>query len=129
MRPCNPTAIGLPVCPYGGLTERTRCDRCEAVWRQQEAARRGTTAQRGYGSAYQRERRELITEWVARNGWWCPGYGAPAHGVQPGTLTADHTVPVSLGGQGSALAVLCGPCNTRRGNRGVVGISTGSDRP
>lgn len=125
MRPCNPTAIGLPVCPYGGLTSRTRCDQCERVYQQQ----RGSTAQRGYGSAYQRERREVITEWVARHGWWCPGYGVPAHGVQPGRLTADHTVPVSHGGQGSALTVLCGPCNTRRGNRGVARIFASSDRP
>lgn len=42
----------------------------------------------------------------------CPGYGVPSH---PSTdLTADHVVPVSRGGTGSPLTVLCRACNSRK---------------
>lgn len=65
MRPCNPTAIGLPVCPYGGLTERTRCPACERVYQQ----RLGTTAQRGYGSAHQAARTRIAATLPAPCGY------------------------------------------------------------
>lgn len=55
MRPCNPTVLGIPRCPYGALTDRTRCTDCERAYQRSL----GTTTQRGYGSAHQQAREQL----------------------------------------------------------------------
>lgn len=77
MRICNPTAIGLERCPFGALTERTRCVDCERAYQQQ----RGSTTERGYGSAWQTESRDIRAAHP-----WCSW---PECGVT-NDLTVDH---------------------------------------
>lgn len=58
--------------------------------------------------------REAVEAWVGVHGYWCPGYGVPAH--ESHDLTADHVVPVGLGGDPlGEVQVLCRACNSRRG--------------
>jgi 5-methylcytosine-specific restriction endonuclease McrA len=56
--------------------------------------------------------RAAVTTWIATHGWHCPGYGTPAHPSHD--LTADHLIPRSQGGIGSARGVLCRQCNARK---------------
>lgn len=62
----------------------------------------------------ERERmRRAVSDHIAAFGYWCPGWQRPPH---PSTdLTADHLLPRAEGGNGTDLAVLCRPCNSRRG--------------
>lgn len=63
--------------------------------------------------------RRAVAEWVDANGYWCPGWGCEGHYSED--LTADHVIPVSLGGDPlGVVTVLCRACNARRGN-GVAG--------
>ncbi len=64
-------------------------------------------------AAERRRRKQCIDEWVEANGWICPGYGVPAHPVEPGKLQADHVTPRIDGGETGSLRALCGPCNGR----------------
>ena len=76
----------------------SRCPRC---------AHKANTASRGYGAAWQRLARQAI-----RSHPWCVDCGATAD------LTADHLVPLALGGQRldpANVAVRCRSCNSRRG--------------
>lgn len=60
--------------------------------------------------------RALVTTWVAANGWVCPGDTEhPAHPSDD--LTAEHVVPLSRGGAGGPITVLCRSANSRKGNR------------
>lgn len=69
----------------------------------------------GNSRAERRRRAATVAAWIAQHGHWCPGYGVPAH---PSTdLTADHTEAVAHGGADGELAVLCRPCNSRKGAR------------
>lgn len=71
----------------------------------------------------QRERRPVRTDarnkaavqaWVEVHGYVCPGYKCPPH--ESDDLTADHVVPLFLGGDPNGeLRVLCRGCNSRRG--------------
>jgi 5-methylcytosine-specific restriction endonuclease McrA len=90
----------------------SRCPRC---------ARKAKTASRGYGAAWQRLARQAIRERP-----WCVDCGATAD------LTADHVVPIALGGQRldpANVAVRCRSCNSRRGGtvRRVSDQRTGHD--
>lgn len=91
--------------------------RCPAHRKGQD---RPSSTQRGYGRAYQSNRRRVIDAWVAAHGWVCPGYMAPAHPVEPGALTGDHIYARSthpeLAHDIGNLAVLCLPCNVRKSN-------------
>ena len=51
------------------------------------------------------------------DGWHCPGWHHEPHPVRPGELTADHAVPLVLGGEPLPLrpGVLCASCNARKG--------------
>ena len=51
----------------------------------------------------------MIAEHVARFGWWCPGFGVPAHPSRD--LTTDHVIP---GTERGGLQVFCRGCNTRK---------------
>lgn len=76
--------------------------------------RQGTTAQRGYGHAYQVARRALLASNPPCH--WC---GAPA-------TTADHEPPiVEVGHPHLNLVPACRPCNL--GRRG--GVSNAVARP
>ncbi|SKF61371.1 Uncharacterised protein [Mycobacteroides abscessus subsp. abscessus] len=72
-----------------------------------------TTYQRS--NPERKRRARAVAEHVARLGWVCPGYGVPAH--ESRDLTADHVLAVANGGGDGALAVLCRPCNSRKGAR------------
>jgi hypothetical protein len=86
----------------------TACPRCRA-----------TACKCGYAAEMKRKRAErdrqrrpydhaermlhasIIAEWVAHNGWLCPGapdLGHKAHRVKPGHLDVDDIVPVKDGG-------------------------------
>ena len=92
----------------------SRCDTCQAAWQAQHDQQRGSATQRGYDSAWRRTAAQLIANWRAVNGDWCPGYQVEAH---PATnLTVDHIVPKARGGTNDPenLRVLCRPCNSRK---------------
>lgn len=111
-------------CPgyVDGAGQRQRCGRLTSVGSYCEAHRR-TTAQRGYGSAWQRTSRAAIAAHRAIRGDWCPGYGVPPH---PSTdLTTDHLVD----GDASVLVVGCRACNSRKRQlRGQPGAWGGGSR-
>lgn len=69
----------------------------------------------------ERQRRgEVVAEWRAEYGEWCPRCGdADYHedGSRVG-LTADHVVPVALGGsEDGELGVLCRRCQNQQATR------------
>ena len=70
-------------------------------------------------SAWRRLAKRTVEDWVARHGWNCPGWHRPLHPVRPGELTADHPVPLVLGGEPlpARPGVLCSGCNARKGLR------------
>ncbi len=105
-RPCNPTVLGIPMCQYGALTQRTRCEVHEREYQQRELARRGTAAQRGYDAAWRRLRRTILE----RDGYRCVWCGSPATQV-------DHLTPKAHGGTDDPanLGASCGSCNSARG--------------
>ncbi|WP_207974577.1 HNH endonuclease [Parafrankia sp. BMG5.11] len=60
-----------------------------------------------------------MTDHVARNGEWCPGWGdRAAHVALRSDLTADHVTPVAAGGrEDGPLTVRCRACNSAKGAR------------
>lgn len=76
---------------------------------------------RGLGRTHQRNTANAVAAWVAVNGWICPGWRCEPHPVREGGLTGDHIHPRSthphLADDPTNYAVLCGPCNTRKGAR------------
>jgi 5-methylcytosine-specific restriction protein A len=58
-------------------------------------------------------RAAVVKAWREQYGDWCPGYLVAAH-YHP-DLTADHLVPVGMGGEEAGpLSVLCRACNARK---------------
>jgi 5-methylcytosine-specific restriction protein A len=58
-------------------------------------------------------RAAVVKAWREEYGDWCPGYLVAAH-YHP-DLTADHLVPVGMGGEeAGTLSVLCRACNARK---------------
>jgi hypothetical protein len=89
-----------PRCPHPAMPGKARCA-------QQERARdrqRGTTAQRGYGYAWQQHARQAIADHLATHGLLCPGFDRDAHVVDLRSLCCDHD-----------LGVMCRSCNSRKG--------------
>jgi 5-methylcytosine-specific restriction protein A len=79
---------------------------------------RGKRLRRPYSGTEQRRRAEAVAAHRAQSGDWCPGWGVSAHGSRD--LTADHVVPVAMGGaEAGDLAVLCRSCNGRKAARGI----------
>jgi 5-methylcytosine-specific restriction endonuclease McrA len=72
------------------------------------ARHRQTTTSRGYGPEWRRLRAEAIARQP-----YCTTCGSRQD------LTADHIVPLALGGLGtrSNVQVLCRPCNSRKRDR------------
>lgn len=72
-----------------------------------------STAERGYGSAWQR----LSAQVIARQPW-CSHCGTSGDESNP--LTADHILPLARGGLSTLdnLQTLCRDCNSRKRDRG-----------
>lgn len=59
-------------------------------------------------------RAEVVAQWRATVGDWCPGWQRAAH--PSSDLTADHPVDVVLShDESQPLTVLCRPCNGAKG--------------
>jgi 5-methylcytosine-specific restriction protein A len=100
--------------PCGELTTRSRCPGCA---RDVEAGRTYKKRERRpYNRAELERRAAAVADWIARRGYWCPGWGVPEH--QSTDLTADHVHAVAAGGaEDGPLTVLCRACNGRKGAR------------
>jgi hypothetical protein len=91
------------------------------------ASYRASATSKGLGRQHQRIAHQLISDWVSRYGWVCPGWKDRApHPVVPnatGTeqLTADHIIPRTvrpdLMHEPSNYAVLCRGCNSHKNDR------------
>jgi 5-methylcytosine-specific restriction endonuclease McrA len=104
--------------PY--LNSRGRCRECLREYERQKRQRRGSTAQRGYGRAWQ----ELRKVQLARQPY-CADCGSTDD------LTVDHIIPLARGGRGelSNLQTLCRRCNgIKSGRQGRV-FEKGSNDP
>jgi 5-methylcytosine-specific restriction endonuclease McrA len=106
-----------------GVSQRhgARCALCDRLHR----ARRSSSYARGYDATYRRERARVIAAepWCHANPCPYPDAGTPAN-----PLTGEHQVPLSRGGYGSPLTVLCRSCNSSRGNRMGEGRGAGRSR-
>lgn len=77
--------------------------------------RRRAASPVGRGHAWRMLRDEAIAAHLRRFGWWCPGWGRPAHGADD--LTLDHELPIARGGLSTRAnlgSVLCRSCNARK---------------
>lgn len=99
------------ICACGSIYLRPgpRCDDCESVHQHRRNSRRAATT---YTSTERTRMANAVSQWRSENGDWCPGYQRSPHVASD--LTADHVVPVALGGAGGALTVLCRSCNSRK---------------
>jgi len=107
LRPC----LDCPTLVRGA----SRCPPCTARRDQARAQRgqqRGSTAQRGYGAAWQR----VVTQALAAQPW-CSGCLHPGSPDNP--LTGDHIMPLIQGGPCTPanVRVLCRRCNSKKGGR------------
>ena len=86
----------------------SRCASCAAI----NDAKRGSTSQRGYGTAWQQLSRQVIREEGA-----CRVCGHTGSKANP--LTADHVTPKAQGGtdERSNLQCLCRAHNSAKGAR------------
>jgi 5-methylcytosine-specific restriction protein A len=91
----------------------TRCPACQHTHQARKTAQRPGRAAQATINA------QLITAWVKRHGWTCPGLpgGPAAHPPHPtADLTADHLHPVGLGGpEDGPRRVLCRTANSQLG--------------
>lgn len=90
---------------------RGRCrEHARAVDRVQAMS---TPTKRTRTSLERRRRRAVVERWRRLHGDVCPGFGCPPHLATD--LTADHIVPIALGGSPEGeLSVLCRSCNSRK---------------
>jgi 5-methylcytosine-specific restriction endonuclease McrA len=105
--------------------EPTRGSRCGGKCG--TASYRASATSKGLGRQHQRIAHQLISDWVSRYGWVCPGWKDRApHSVVPGAtgteqLTADHIIPRTvrpdLMHEPSNYAVLCRGCNSHKNDR------------
>jgi len=70
--------------------------------------------QRDWGERQRRAR--AVRQWREVYGDWCPGWRRTPHAVvAPNVLTADHVLPVGVGGDPRGpLGILCRSCNGRK---------------
>jgi 5-methylcytosine-specific restriction protein A len=121
--PCLGPPSGGP-CPTRAIVQRgpgsrtRRCPSCQARVNRQHNTRR--PAARTYA---ERQRRvQVVADWRATFGDWCPGWQRPAHAIAlPNRLTAAHAVAVAAGGsEHGPLTVLCVPCNAAQGTQPIT---------
>lgn len=102
LRPCldcrRPTSNG------------SRCPSCQQAW----DARRPSRHKRGYGTTYDRLRRQVLAE--ETHCWLCGGF------VPEGDKSVDHVVPLSKGGSEDRLNLRLAHkrCNTSKHDRIVA---------
>jgi 5-methylcytosine-specific restriction protein A len=70
---------------------------------------------KSYTYKERKRRKAAVEEHIAAHGYWCPGWGVPAHPSED--LTADHVIPQRYGGVGGELRTLCRSCNSRRSTK------------
>jgi 5-methylcytosine-specific restriction endonuclease McrA len=92
-----------PCLDCGTPTQQSRCPRCRAT---REVARRATRPH--LQGDWPRISREIRAQWVATNGWWCPGWQRRAH--ESRDLVVDHVTARDA----TVLTVLCRQCNSRK---------------
>jgi 5-methylcytosine-specific restriction enzyme A len=107
-RPCLGCGVRIP--------SGSRCTDCA------RATQRAKRQKRPYVSTATeiRRRAAAVDQWRQQYGDWCPGWEQrePHAVVWPNRLTADHVVPVAIGGdEHGALTVRCKSCNSARGAR------------
>jgi 5-methylcytosine-specific restriction enzyme A len=98
-----------PCLDCGALTKESRCPEHKAAAQRRRDEARGSAAERGYDSAWQRVRAHVLE----RDGHRCYYCGAAAN-------TVDHLVPFGRGGARLDPANLVAACrfhNSSKGNR------------
>ena len=109
------------VCTVHGCPEiAVRIGRCPTHAREHDQVQRMSVPTKVAGRSHgeRQRRRQAVSAWVRRRGWWCPGYGRPPHAVKPGGLTAEHGRALGDDGSvGQVLSVLCRSCNSRHGQQ------------
>jgi 5-methylcytosine-specific restriction endonuclease McrA len=109
------TRIPKPCITCGRIALGSRCP-------EHQRANNRRKTQGKYTSNERDRMRQAVTAWIAKHGQVCVGYRRTAHHALD--LTADHLIPVSEGGEGGPLRVLCATCNKRRGGE----LAAGRDR-
>lgn len=107
-RPC----LGASGRLCGNLTVTgSRCPQCARIVETERT--RAKRQRRPYTAAERARRARVVTAHRRQLGDWCPGWRRPPHPAQD--LTADHPIPVAVGGaEGQDLTVLCRSCNSRK---------------
>lgn len=99
-------------------THGSRCAECQDIWQAGQDRRHHNPVYDD--AAWRALRAELLAEWVAANGWLCPGdeeLGQKPHLTRD--LTVDHRVPLAAGGallDRANTRIRCRSCNGRLGN-------------
>lgn len=95
------------------VAQGSRCEPCQTGFLQGQSQRRGSTANRGYGSAWQRISQSILE----RDGYRCYLCGGWAD-------TADHLISKRDGGTDDPenLAAACRSCNSSKGSRSISSI-------
>ena len=75
------------------IAKGSRCGPCERQ-------RKGDPAQRGYNAAWTALSRRMRAEWVAENGWNCPGWGTDG-------WHESHDLVLDHGDQDTGPQVMC----------------------
>ena len=110
--------IPRPCIDCGRVTHGSRCPEHQRITNRKYA---------GKYSPQERDRmRRAVQDWIARKGPLCMGYKRRAHWSRD--LSADHILPISQGGEGGPLRVLCESCNKRRGGEQRGGHRVRRDR-
>jgi hypothetical protein len=106
------TMAPRPCLGCGTPTDRPRCRACGG---------KPSAAKRGLDRTHRRITAMVVEQWVAANGWVCPGYMRDAHPVPEGGLEGEHiiarTIRPDLMHEPSNYSVLCKVCNAHKGNR------------
>jgi hypothetical protein len=95
----------------GKVSSGSRCPKHKRLREIVKDAKRG-------GHSDWRDRARAVEAHVRQHGQRCPGFGVPPHSVTEGNrLTADHPVPLALGGplHPGRYNVLCHRCQGRQG--------------
>ena len=85
-----------PCLDCGTLTRNaSRCDEHQAAWQRRHDQARGSSTQRGYGSAWRRTAAAAVDEHRAQYGDWCPGWGVLPHHATDSLPTTSWPRPTA----------------------------------